>query len=130
MQMVDLGIESLCDDGCSSRADDDIVISLSWAVPELETLGLGGSPCSQPTTGVTPKGLVALAYHCPNLYLLCIHFQVDSLNDPAAIPGMVHNAEPAALWTDCALMQFATGERPVLGGSALAIALTLLRIFP
>ena len=99
-------------------------------MPKLETLGLGGSPCSQPTTCVTPKGLVALVSHCPNLHLLRIHFQVDSLDVPAAIPGMIHNVEPAAPSTDCALTEIVVGETPVPEGSALTIALTLLRIFP
>ena len=129
-QMIDLDVESLCDDGCSSGADDDIVISPSQTMPRLATLGLGGSPCSQPTIGVTPKEFVALANQCPNFCLLSIHFQADSLNDPAAIPGMIHNAEPAASRTNCTLTQFAADERPVPEGPALAIALTLLRISP
>jgi len=129
-QLVDLEIESSCDDGCSSRVDDDIVISLSRVMPKLEILGLGGTPCSQIATGVTTKGLLALAHHCPNLSALRVHLQVTSLSDPPAIPGTVPNAGPAASWTDCALRELEVGETPVPGGSELIVALTLLRIFP
>ena len=82
------------------------------------------------TTGVTVKGLLALACHYPNLSFLRTPFQVDSLDVPAVIPGVIPNAEPAASWTDCALRQFAAGNTPVPEGSALAIVLTLLRISP
>ena len=48
------------------------------------------------TTGVTVKGLLTLACHYPNLSFLRTPFQMDSLNDPAVIPGVIPNAEPAA----------------------------------
>ena len=129
-QMVYLDIEFTCDDECSSTVDDDIIISLSQAMPKLETLGLCDEPCSQLTSGVTPKGLLALAHHCPDLYILRIHFQVDSLNVSTGIPGIIRNVEPAAPSTDCALAEFVVGETPVPEGSALTIAQTLLHIFP
>ena len=129
-QLVDLKIESSCDDGCSSRVDDDIVISLSRAMPKLEILGLGDTPCYQITTGVTTKGLLALAHHCPNLSTLRVHLQVASLSDPPVIPETVPNAGPAASWTDCALRELEVGDTPAPEGSELIVALTLLRIFP
>jgi len=129
-QMVDLDIRFSCRYGCSSRVDDDIIISLSRAMPKLETLTLGDLPCGQITTGVTTKGLIALARHCPNLYSLRVHFRVASLSDPPAIHGVVPNAGPAASWTDCALEVLCVGKTPMPEGSELVIALTLLRIFP
>ena len=129
-QLVRLRVELSCDDECSSRVDDDIIISLSQAMPKLEVLGLGDPPCRQIAAGVTTKGLVALAHHCPNLSILCIHFQVASLSNPPVIPGTAPNAGDAASWTDCALMELEVGEAPVPEGSALIITLTLLRIFP
>jgi hypothetical protein len=129
-RLVNLEVRPTCDGGCSSTVDDDIVINLSRAMPRLETLGLGDVPCRQTTAGVTTKGLVALAHHCPNLRYLRIHFQVNSLSDPPAIPGIVPNAGSAVLWTDCALTNLDVGEIPVPEESALTIALTLLRIFP
>ena len=130
MQLVDLWIVVSCDGGCTSRVDDDIVLSLSRAMPKLETLKLGSTPCGQSTSGVTTKGLLALARHCPKLYTLCVHLRVASLSEPPGIPGMVRNAGPAALWTDCALTELKVGKTPVPEGSAMIIALTLLRIFP
>jgi len=129
-QMVDLIIGSSCGGGCSSMVDDDIIISLSRAMPKLKYLQLGDPPCCQITAGVTVKGLVALARHCPNLFTLRVHFQVTSLSDPQAIHGMDPNAGPAASWTDCALKVLYVGETPIPEGSELVVALTLLRIFP
>jgi len=70
-QLVDLDIGSFCDGGCSSRLDDDIIVSLSWAMPKLETLTLGDRTCGQSTTGIPTKGLLALAHRCPKLFPLC-----------------------------------------------------------
>ena len=129
-QLVGLQIVIPCDGGCTSRVDDDIIISLSRAMPKLETLALGSTPCGQSTGGVTTKGLLALARHCPKLSTLCVHLQVASLSEPPEIPGMVRNSGPTALRTDCALTELEVGETPVPEGSAMIIALTLLRIFP
>ena len=129
-QLVDLQIGITCDGGCPSRVDDDIVISLSRAMPKLQTLALGSTPCRQSTGGVTTKGLLALARHCPKLYTLCVHLRVASLCEPPGIPGMVRNAGTATSWADCALTRLEVGETPVPEGSAIIIALTLLRIFP
>jgi len=129
-QMVCLVIEFFCDDGCSSTVDDDIIINLSRAMPKLESLTLGDALCDQTTIGVTTKGLLALAHHCPKLSTLCVHLRVASLSESPGIPGMVSNAGPAASWTDCALTDLIVGETPVPEGSAMIIALNLLRIFP
>ena len=90
----------------------------------------GDDSFPQFTAGVTVNRLVALAHHCPNLSFLRVHFQVASLSDPPAIPGMIRNAGPAPPWSDCALTKLVVGGIPVPEGSALTIALTLLRIFP
>ena len=110
--------------------DDDVIISLSRATPKLGTLGLCCAPCRQIATGVTTKGLLALAQHCPNLSTLRIHFQVASLSVPSATPGMPPNTESTAPRTDCALTDLEVGETPMPEGSELTIARTLLRIFP
>jgi len=129
-QLVDLEIEIPCDGGCPSTVDDDIIISLSRAMPKLESLALGDPPCGQSTGGVTTKGLVALARHCQKLFSLCVHLRVASLGDPPGIPGTVPNTGSAASWMDCALVRLVVGETPVPEGSTTVIALTLLRIFP
>ena len=129
-RLVDLEIESFCDEECSSRVDDDMIIDLSRAMPKLQVLKLGNEPCDEPTTGVTAKGLVALALHCPDLSSLRIHFQVSSLSASPAIPENIHNAVPTGPWTDCALRKLVVGEILVPEESVLTVALALLHIFP
>ena len=129
-RLADLEIEFTCQEGCSSRVDDDIIISLSRAMPKLRSLKLGDEPCGESTTGVTAKGLMALALHCPDLQHLCVHFQVASLSVPPGSPGIGCKTEPTGSWTDCALTTLAVGETVVPEESPLMVALTLLRIFP
>ena len=128
-QLKHLEIEASCKGGCSSRVDDELVINLSRAMPKLEVLHLGDYPCREFTTGVTAKGLVALAHHCPNLSELCVHFQVASLSIPLASPGTTLNTESSGLRSECALTDFFVGGVPVAEESVSIVALTLLRIF-
>ena len=129
-QMEDLDLEFSCDGGCSSTVDDDILISLSRAMPKLTFLQLGMQPCRQFTTGVTVKGLVALAHHCPDLFALRVHFQVASLSIPLAIPGMAPNVRSTSSWRGCGLVDLVVGEIPVPEESVLMVSLTLIRLFP
>jgi len=129
-KLVDLEIYFSCSRGCSSRVDDNIIISLSRAMPKLKTLTLGNRACGQVTGGVTPKGLLALAHHCPKLSTLSVHLKVASLCEPPGIPGMVPAAGPGASWTHCALGRLVVGEAPMPEGSVVIVAVTLLRIFP
>ena len=129
-QLIDLAIKFPCDNGCSSRVDDQLVVNLSRLMPRLQVLRLGYDPCREFIIGVTAKGLAALALHCPNLRSLCVHFCVASLISPPASPGMTPNAEPTASWTDCALTELAVGEILVPKESALMVAQALLHIFP
>ena len=109
--------------------DDDIIIDLSRAMPKLGILELGDSPCCHSTDGVTAKGLVALAHHCPNLGILRVHLQVASLSTPPS-PEMTHIVKSTPSQADCALTNLVVGETPVSEESVLMVALTLLRIFP
>ena len=129
-QLKDLIIGFSCDDSCSSRVDDDIIMNLARTMPKLETLQLGGEPCSEIPIGVTVKGLVVLANHCPNLLTLTIHFQVASFSAPAAIHGMTANVGSTALRRDCTLENLIVGEIPMPEESVLMVAVTLARIFP
>jgi len=129
-QLVYLEIRFSCINGCSSRVDDDVIINLSRAMPKLQDLILGHDPCRESTTGVTGKGLVALALHCSDLDYLCIHIQVANLSTPPASPGISGNTDPTSLRTDCALTELTLGEILVPEGSRSTVALNLLRIFP
>jgi hypothetical protein len=123
-QLRGLEIEFPCEGGCSSTIDDDILTDLARAMPKLEDLLLGGEPCRTPT-GVTTKGLTALAHHCPNLSSLRIHLLVDSFSAPAT-----PYTGSTAPQKDCALAGLCVGETPISEESVLMVALTLVRIFP
>ena len=127
-QLKELEIRSSCRNHCSSTADDSIITDLARAMPKLEILSLGSTPCSIPA-GVTVKGLAALAYHCLRLSRLCVHFQIPNL-DPSVIPQVAPGGESAIPREDCALTDLDAGAIPVSEESASVVALTLLRIFP
>ena len=128
-QLVDLEIRFPCDDSCSG-VDDRVLIDLSQAMPNLQSLKLGDWPCRRFTGGVTVNGLVALAYNCPNISSLRVHFQVASLSNPPISLGTTNNAGYPTSWASCALRVLQVGEIPVPEGLASMVSLTLLRIFP
>ena len=128
-QLVDVDFQFPCDGNCSA-VGDDTVIDLSRAMPKLQFLHLCYRPCSQFTGGVTTKGLVALAYNCPNLSSLCVHFQVDSLCTPTTGLETTSDIRHSVSWAGCALTELVVGEIPMPEESASTVALTLLRIFP
>ena len=127
-QLEDLTIDSSCKRGCSSTIDDDIITNMARAMPKLEILRLGDAPCKNPT-GITAKGLAALARYCPRLSMLCIHFRAASLSPPS-IPGVIPGNKPTISQEDCALTNLRVGKIPVQEESTLMVALSLLRIFP
>jgi len=128
--LKELVVEFSCVGGCSSSMDDDTIINLARAIPGLEHLRLGDAPCRRIPTGITAKGLVVLAHHCPNLSFLCIHFQVASLSAPLVTAGTTSSAESTAPRRDCALTELEVGEIPVPEQSVSVVALNLTRIFP
>ena len=127
-RLQDLIMDSPCERGCSSTIDDDIVSDIARAMPKLQYLRLGEAPCKTPA-GVTAKGLAALAYYCLHLVTLNIHFQVATL-DPSVILGVAPDGEPSVPREGCALTDLDVGEISLPEGSTLAVASTLLRIFP
>ena len=130
-KMQVLEIQFSCHNGCSSTVDDDTVTSLARAMPRLKILQLGGVPCSA-LTGVTLRGLVTLARHCPQLSKLRIHFQanrsaeVTSTTEPPSLSEPI----PGIPQTNCALTDLEVGETPISEQETLAAGLTLLQIFP
>lgn len=130
-QLTALEVEFSCRDGCSSKVDDDIITSLARAMPKLEILRLGEAPCSA-LTGVTLKGLVALASHCIQLSELRVHLEAKELAKATAStepPCLSENA-PTVLRASCALTNLQVGETPIEPQIVSAVALTLLQIFP
>jgi len=129
--MTSLEIEFSCYINCSSNVDDDIVIDLAQAMPKLEILQLGRHPC-RAVRGVTFKGLIALALHCPQLSKLRVHFQANRLAEATSITEPPSTPDPTAVipQTNCALTDLQVGETPISESSVLAVGLTLLQIFP
>jgi len=127
-QLKKLDIMFSCIHDCSSTIDDNIVTDLARAMPKPEILRFGEAPCKIPT-GVTAKGLAALAHYCLHLALLCIHFQVASLDSPE-IPQVASGGESTMPREDCALTILEVGEIYVPEGSRSTVSLALLRIFP
>jgi len=127
-QLTRIVVDFTCDHGCSSTIDDDIITDLARTMPKLEQLELGDGPCGA-RTGVTAKGLAAVAYYCPRLTDFCVHFQVAGL-DPSKIPRFTPGDEPTSPREDCVLRCLPVGDIYVPEDSILMVALTLLRIFP
>ncbi|KAF9786390.1 hypothetical protein BJ322DRAFT_1108246 [Thelephora terrestris] len=128
-QLIELVVEFSCDDGCSSWLDDEILITLAQAMPQLEILQLGKAPCQVPSN-VTVHGLIALAHHCLKLTKLCVHFQTDSI-----ILALSNQTVPSAQEThlpreDCALTSLQVGAIPMPQHHTFSVFLVLLRIFP
>jgi len=130
-QLKEVEIQFSCSGGCSSRVDDDILMSLAHAMPKLEILRLGDAPCQFPT-GVTVNGLISFARRCPHLSKLCVHFQVTSLVEAATSATTLSPSddEPVVQREGCALTDLEVGDIPVPAQSALAVAQILLQIFP
>lgn len=126
-QLQKLDIDFTCRFGCSSTIDDATITDLAQAMPKLEVLRLGDRPCETPA-GVTMKGLASLAYYCPHLFDLLIHFQVTGL-DLLTTPRFA-SVDESVPRVDCALPFLQVGCIRVPEGSALIVASTLLKIFP
>ena len=131
-QLKQLKIEFSCNDGCSSKVDDDIIVDLASAMPTLEVLQLGEEPCQTPT-GVTVNGLIGLACRCPHLTQLCVHFQGTSLAEAATSATTPSPFDDELIvWREesCALTILEVGGIPIPAGSESAVTLILLQIFP
>jgi hypothetical protein len=130
-QLTELKIEFSCHDSCSSRVDDGVIIILTQAMPKLEILWLGEAPCGTPT-GVTFNGLITLACRCPQLAELCIHFRANSLVEATTSGEPESPSKPATIIprSNCVLTYLRVGKIPIPEGSALAVALILLQVFP
>ena len=109
---------------------DDTITKMARAMPKLQFLVLGDSPCREVPIGVTAKGFAALTNHCSDLRTLCVHFQVATLSVPPVIDGMTSDFGPTALRRDCALIDLLVGRISVTEESVLAVAQTLVWISP
>ena len=131
IQLKEVEIQFSCGWSCSSRVDDDIIMNLARAMPKLEILQLGGTPCDS-RTGITVNGLIGLAHRSPHLSKLRVHFQATSLVEAATGAAVLppSDGEPVVLQEDCPLTNLEVGGIPIPMQSGLSVALVLLQIFP
>ena len=112
-QLEMLSIKLACDVDCSLMVGDNMITDLVRAMPRLKTLRLGDMPC-EASTGITIKGLTALACHCRHLSELHIHFWADTIveavtrQETPSFPDAV-----AMLHSDCALTLLEVGRIPI-----------------
>ena len=106
-QLEQLTVESSCGHDCTSTIADDIVIRLARAMPKLEYVWFGNSPCKTPT-GVTAKGFR------PSLIIFRVFlvFQVPGL-DTSEIPQVTSGGGPTIPREDCALACLRAGDTHV-----------------
>jgi hypothetical protein len=123
-QLETLSIKYACDIDCSSMVDDDMITDLARAMPKLKTLQLGDMPCEAPT-GVTIKGLTALALHCRHLSKLRVHFRADTI-----VESVTSQETVAMRHADCALTLLEVGRTPLPATGATTVTKGLLQIFP
>ena len=130
-RMTKLDIRFSCHGGCPSTVDDNIIVDLAKAMPELEKLLLGEDPCDS-LTGVTLKGLVALACHCVRLTELRVHLHARKLAEATTCIEPPCTSESAVITprADCALAILRVGETLISRRMVSAVALTLLQVFP
>jgi len=130
-QLKELDTEFSCEDGCSSRVDNGVITNIARAMPRLEILKLGKTPC-ETHGGVTVQGLITLSTHCLRLSELRVHFQGDTLFNMAknAETIALASAEPVPPREDCALTDLEVGEIVIPPRSTMKITLLLLQIFP
>lgn len=100
-------------------------------MPELENLLLGEDP-GDSLTGVTLKGLVALACHCVRLTELQVHLHARKLTEATTGTGPPCLSENAVITprADCALAIIRVGETLISQRMVFAVAVTLLQVFP
>ena len=98
------------------------------AIPNPKNLQLGDRPCAAPS-GVTIRGLVALACYLPHISGLSIHFQVATLGI-SEIPQAAPHNRPTTPREECALTHLDVGSTHLSEESTLVAAKVLLRIFP
>ena len=128
-QLKELLLEFSCHVGCSSFIEDETLVALAQAMPKLEILQLGKTPCQAPSS-VSIHGLIALAHHCLNLSKLCVHFQTDSMI--LALAGGAGQTPQGSYLPqeDCALTSLNAGAIPMPQQYMFPVSMALLRIFP
>jgi len=117
---------------CVSRFTDQDVERLAIALPRLETLTLGGSPCGDDTCPTTVRSLLFLSVHCTKLRHLNIHFRMANLRaDMLELLGYAYS-QGLQSKPKCPLEALVVWEmRPELADyDPVLISIGMLMIFP
>ena len=117
---------------CASQFTDDDVERLAIALPKLESLSLGGWPCSADTCPTTVRSLLFLSVHCTRLKHLNIHFRTGSIRaDMLDTLGYAYS-QGLYLRPKCTLTALVTGEAPLTlaDHDPALISIGMLMIFP
>ena len=130
-QLQELSIEFSCDGICSAAVDDDEFVELVRAMPKLKILELGGPPCNV-YTGITGKGLLALAHNCWDLWRLRIHFRVDCFAEAVEIQKTLSYFRDRTAWKRVhALTDLEVGMTPIWDwAKGTMVAEGMLELFP
>ena len=117
---------------CVSKFTDQDVERLAIALPRLEALTLGGSPCGEDTCPTTVRSLLFLSVHCTKLRHLNIHFRMANLR--ADMLDLLSYAYSQGLQSKpkCPLEDLMVWEmRPELADDdPMLISIGMLMIFP
>jgi hypothetical protein len=122
---------------CHFLLTDKDVTGLSFAMPNLTFLGLGGHPCSAGITQVTFASLVILSMNCRYLEQLRLHFDATTIvkQTLAKSKNTLPRSGEATLFSStsrCRLNTLHVGNIPFpdVPHSRWIIATALLHIFP
>ena len=133
--LIQLCIEREClfiPSDCSSNYTDQDMESLAIALPNLEILALGGSPCGLNTCPTTARSLLSFSIHCTKLKHLSIHFSTENLEvDILDLLGYAYSHD-LHLRPKCPLKELFVGtmDIEVRRNSPVLVALGMLMIFP
>ena len=117
---------------CKSHFTDGDVESLVTALPKLEVVTLGDSPCDSDTCPSTIRSLLFFSIHCPRLRYLNIHFRTENLREDML--NLLTGAYSQGLHSrpKCVLKTLVTHKIPIelSGYNPALISMGMLMIFP
>jgi hypothetical protein len=135
-QMVRLYIDVDCGPLCAYKLSDEDLEELVKAMPELESLFLGGRPCSRPANN-SIKSLVSIAKHCKHLLELWIHTNVEAVVSGVSQRGNPWGGDrtpgdPPSIFAGCPVFRIVFGSCfiPDDKQGAVLFAFMLIRLFP
>jgi len=133
-ELVELRLRMKCDyyGPCKSHFTDEDVESLVTALPKLEAVTLGESPCDDDTCPTTIRSLLSFSTHCAKLRYLNIHFCTANLR--ADMLDLLGNAYSQGQHSKpkSALKSLVTQDIPIelYGYDPGLISIGMLVIFP